>query len=139
MLRVVIRWAPAYVIVGVLLLAWAARIPPRLDSLDAASVQSVEVRFGPIPQVQTRPPIRSTDQDAIAALVEVIRSAEETRDHRWGPQGTIVIRVPLGKPLVLEILPGHQGAYYEYRYGRKIYRVARPAILEAMRKLGVED
>ena len=39
----------------------------------------------------------------------------------------------------LGILPGHDSAYYEYRYGSRINRVEREPFLAALKAIGVRQ
>jgi hypothetical protein len=119
--------------------AWAA-IGPRTGGLpNTNNVHSVDVEFWPWGEDGVMAPGgSSSDPEAVAALVAVIRSAEETRDHKCGSRGVITLRRSLWRSERLEFLPGHHAEWYEFRYGGKIYRVPRAEFVAAMRKIGVE-
>ncbi len=73
--------------------AWAA-IGPRTGGLpNTNNVHSVDVEFWPWGEDGVMAPGgSSSDPEAVAALVAVIRSAEETRDHKCGSRGVITLR-----------------------------------------------
>jgi hypothetical protein len=121
------------------LLVWWLLRPPDALALDAKGVSRVEVEFEPWGEDMARQPGGATgDREAIAALVQVVRSGRETTDHKCGSRGTITFQRPKGRPVELRFLPGHHAEWYEFRSGGKVYRVPRAEFVAAMRRVGVD-
>ena len=119
--------------------AWWFIAPPDPLAVPADQVRRVEVQFEPWGEDGARPPgASSEDRDAIAALVAVVRSAQETPDHKCGSRGSVRFLRFVGLPAELWFLPGHHPEWYEFRAGRKAYRVPRAEFVTAMRRVGVE-
>jgi hypothetical protein len=85
---------------------------------------------GEAPQAET------ADPEVVATLAGVIDSAREHQDHKCGSCGVIILRDSLGRAERLEYLPGHSLEWYEFRYGRKAYRVPRRVFVDAMNRIG---
>jgi hypothetical protein len=134
------RIAVAALALGLLVVAgWVYLRQPAVDGLDSSGVRAVEVRFEPWGEDMAVSPGSSTaDPEAVAALVAVLRSGAETRDHKCPSRGVITLRKSLGQPLELRFLPGHHADWYEFRYAGKVYRVPRAEFVAAMRRVGVE-
>jgi hypothetical protein len=126
--------------VACLALAWVVFFPASaVSALDATKVRSVDIQFLPWGEDDATPPgASSTDPEAIAALVTVLRRGTETTDHKCGSRGSIILRRSFGGPMELRFLPGHDTEWYEFRYDRKAYRVPRAGFIAAMRRVGVE-
>jgi hypothetical protein len=117
--------------------AWVYLRPNALQSLDARRIHSVEVRFEPWGEdAVAAPGAESRDPQAIAALVAVLRSAEETTDHKCGSRGVITLHSPRQERL--EFLPGHHEPWYEVRYAGRAYRMPRAEFIAAMKRIGVD-
>lgn len=126
------------VVIAIALGRWFLR-PPDPLAMDADNVRRVEVRFEPWGEDVTRlPGVASEDRDAIAELVAVVRSGEETRDHKCSSRGTVTFQRSTGLPAELRFLPGHHPEWYEFRAAGKVYRVDRVEFVAAMRRVGVE-
>lgn len=117
---------------------WFLR-PPNPLKMDAGQVLRVEVVLEPWDENSVRAPVVASEgREAIAALVSVVRSGEETRDHKCGSRGIVTFRRSVGVPAELRFLPGHDDGWYEFRAGGKVYRVPRGEFVAAMRRVGVE-
>jgi predicted RNA-binding Zn ribbon-like protein len=121
------------------ILAWFFLRPPNPLTMEANQVRRVEVQFEPWGEDMARlPGAASEDREAIAALVAVVRSGQETPDHKCGSRGAVVFQRSVGLPAVLRFLPGHHAEWYEFRAGGKVYRVPRAEFVAAMHQVGVE-
>lgn len=116
---------------------WVAQRNPALAGIEADSVRAVEVQFAPWGEEAPRPGGESNDPDAVAALVAVLRTGTEGRDHKCGDRGTLTLKRASGATVRLTFLPGHSPEWYELRYSTKLYRVPRAAFVEAVRRIGV--
>jgi hypothetical protein len=134
------RLAIAAVAFGLLALAgWFYLHQPEVNAFDPGGVHSIQVQFEPWGKDMTVSPGSSTaDSDAVAALVTILRSGEETPDHKCSSRGVITLQRSLRRPLELRFLPGHYADWYEFRYADKVYRVPRAEFVAAMRRVGVE-
>jgi hypothetical protein len=79
---------------------------------------------------------QSSERQAIEALIDVLNTGERTMKHLCASMGGIVFEQPDGCTFVLEILPGHDPAYYEFRHEGVPYRVDRGAFIAALKRLG---
>lgn len=116
---------------------WAVWRAPALASIEADSVRAVEVRIEPWGDAPPPPAVGSDDPDAVAALVALVRTATAGTDHKCGDRGALVLKRASGPPVRLSFLPGHDPAWYELRYERRLYRVPRAAFVDAVRRIGV--
>ena len=108
--------------------------PPRTDD-----IRSVRVWNHPSADRAGEPPKAETsDPAAVAGLAGVLDSAREHQDHKCGSCGVILLDRSFGRTERLEFLPGHSPEWYEFRYGRKAYRVPRRAFVDAMKRIGVD-
>lgn len=80
----------------------------------------------------------SSDPDAVASLLGVLRSGVVGQDHKRASRGAITLRRSTGVPVEVEFLPGHHVEWYEFRYAGQLYRVPRAEFVAAMRRVGVE-
>jgi hypothetical protein len=112
---------------------------PAVTALDARDFRAVDVRFERWGEDgAVAPGASSADPEAIAELVAILRTGEETDDHKCGSRGVISLRRSFGRPAELRFLPGHHTEWYEFRYAGKVYRVPRAEFVAAMRRIGVE-
>lgn len=131
-------------LVGVAVVAAGAAVWLFLHPLDPLAVEAdqvrrVEVRFEPWGEDMVRQAgATSEDREVIALLVAVIRSGQETRDHKCGSRGVILFERSVGSAAELHFLPGHDPAWYEFRTGGRVFRVPRAEFVAAMRRVGVE-
>lgn len=116
---------------------------PSIPTTDVAAVASIEVHLTAQPpepttengQAATR--MRIADRTQIQAVLDVFSRAERGSEHKCGASGTVTIYRADGGSEVLDILPGHDPAFYEYRYAGRINRVERVGFLSALQALGV--
>ena len=138
------RWplliALAVVVVAASYYVWTAYL--RRPSLSAKKVEWVEIALHDQVGNKTQGAI-SKNREKITALVEVLRRGVPTSDHKCGDSGSITLE-PFGYGITkLGILAGHHEPYYEFRLytndgrGYEMYRVERPAFLEALADLGI--
>jgi hypothetical protein len=105
---------------------------------DFARAESIEIR--PLEMEGAVPaPVQSTDRGAIRSLLQLIGTAKPAREHECAPVARVTISGKSGDIAILDILPGHDAGFYEFRRNHQIYRVPRPDFLVAMKKLGIEN
>jgi hypothetical protein len=147
----ILRWARKHLVL--LVLAATVLVPvtlglhwwywPSVPTLVADEVQSIEVHLLPFPKgydadnCQDEARVTITAPAQIGALLDVFRTAERASEHKCPNSGTITIRTKSGDTEELGILPGHNSAYYEYRYGNRINRVDRGRFVAALKAIGV--
>lgn len=138
-MRINRRWAWVLFLVFVILLTdWYFFGPTEMARLKAGDVQSVEVKFRKQTEKDIPPPeVQTKDPEIIGAIIASIQTAKVTTDHKCGSRGEIVLRQTDGSVWELEFLPGHSEGWYEFRYGKKIFQVQRPALVNAMKRMGV--
>jgi hypothetical protein len=146
--RVLVRWllilsiATPLVLLG---LAGAWWYLPSVPELSADRVEFIEVHLErcdnpDIPDNQQKETTVSTAHpQQIQALLDVFQTAKRTSDHKCGSSGTLTIHKRNGSVQTLGILPGHDPACYEYRYGTRINQVDRPPFLAALKAIGVDQ
>ncbi|MEZ0265176.1 MAG: hypothetical protein ACAI43_10650 [Phycisphaerae bacterium] len=80
---------------------------------------------------------RTLAPEQAAALVAILKEGMPTKGHRCAP--CVVVRLTLadGRATKFSLLPGHYGAYYEFRDDSGTYKVPRERMVEAMGKAGV--
>ena len=116
-------------------------ITPTRDLLavEADQVRSVDVRIEPGEQDVIQLIEQHTEnRDAIVDLIDIIRSAQLTTEHKCASRGVITLQQTALPSTELNFLPGHNMEWYEFRYGKKIYRVPRREFLAVMRQIGVD-
>lgn len=109
-------------------------------------VTRIDVRLYPYEVNTYRPPgyaqkeaeVSITDEDQIRALLEVFDTAKRASEHHCASSGSITIHKKNGSVETVEILPGHDPAFYEYRMGNRINRVDRDQLLAALKAAGIE-
>jgi hypothetical protein len=118
---------------------WYLPSVPTTDSSQVAKVEIILMRIeGDRPgQRQDEAHITVTDPALIQPLLDVFRDAQRAEEHKCINPGTIRIHRHDGEIEELRILPGHDRPYYEYRFGSRINRVDREALLTALRNLGL--
>jgi hypothetical protein len=120
---------------------------PSIPGVSADEVKAIEVHLVRFHQINESDPnnrqiearLKTTDPAKIQALLDVFKGAERASDHKCGNSGTIRIIQKDGSVEELGILPGHDSAYYEYRYGSRINRVEREPFLAALKAIGVRQ
>jgi hypothetical protein len=117
---------------------------PSIPTTSADNVASVEVHLEGFTGNKDDPgnrleeaTVTIADPTQLQALLTVLATARRCSEHKCGNSGTITIRKKDGAEEVLGILPGHDGKYYEFRYGSRINRVNREPFLAVMKSLGV--
>lgn len=112
-------------------------------NLPADDIEAIEIQLKAVPARQKAAKVSSKDKNKIKALLAVLRSAEETRDHKCGDSGQIILKRKDKGESKIGILAGHNESYYEFRvYEAKHYRIfrtERDSFQEAMADLGVGD
>ena len=107
---------------------------------DAVTIHEVEVvvwHYQKNGAVQ-EPSVKSQNSKAIAQLVDVLKTAVETKDHRCAARGKVILKSS-DRNFELSILPGHNPGRYEFRFNDHIYFVPRNEFVRAMETLGVID
>ena len=120
---------------------------PSVPTASVEKVQSIEIYLMPVEisdgidlnRGQDEVRVTITDSAQIGAFLDLFRAAEQVSEHKCGASGTITIRRKDGATEEIGILPGHDPAYYEYRYGGRINRVNRESLLAALRAVGIRQ
>src|SRR4051794_943593 len=131
----------AVALAGIVLILLAL---PKVPVTGPDEVEAVEVRLEPSPKIDGLPEecrqdaarVTSRDPASIRGLVAAFLRAERTTEHMCGTSGVVTFHKRDGTKTTAAILPGHDTAYYEYRYGDTINRVARAELLRALQQLG---
>ncbi len=80
-----------------------------------------------------------TNTPACESLLVLLRSARLRMDLcKCGDIGTLKIRYANGTTDTLELLPGHDSASYEFRFGNGLYRLSRERFFQVLRDVGVD-
>lgn len=116
---------------------WVVQWLPPLAGIEPDSVRAVEVEFGPWGEEPAPAGGASNDRDVVAAVLAVLRTGTEHKNHKYGDRGALLLQRTSGATVRLGILPGHSADWYELRCLGKLYRVPRAAFVEAMRRVGV--
>jgi hypothetical protein len=106
----------------------------KLD-VDVVAVHWERIRLG-APRPEDR--ASSRDGQAIMRLVKVLRSAEGGTPHRCMRRSELRLETAFGS-LTLDLLPGHDPAYYEFRALSWVFRVDRAALSGALEGVGARD
>lgn len=132
-------WVIVVVLALALVVAWSYFQEPGVSALDLGGIRRVEVQFDLSwkDEKPIAPGSETTDSETIAQLLKVLKSADETQNHKCVSLGVIRLERGIGSTLELQFLPGHHEEWYEFRYGRKIYRVPRAEFVSAMKLVGV--
>jgi len=80
--------------------------------------------------------VSTDDENAVAELVSVLRTARANRDHKCGDRGGITLTFPAGD-VEVDLLPGHTPGYYELRYHNRNYRLEQAPLIKALVGCGV--
>jgi len=126
-------------------LAGAWWLLPSVPELSADRVESIEVHLDrwenrEIPDNQQKEAtVKTDDPQRIQALLDVFQTAKRASEHKCASSGTLTIHKRHGSVETMGILPGHDSAYYEYRYGTRINRVNRQQFLAALKAIGVQQ
>ena len=104
-------------------------------------ITAVELQVAPSSATahwRSAPVVQTSDPVAFGPLLAILDAATPSKDHKCEDVGEIRLLLENGTdPAALRILPGHDPAYYEFRYEQRLYRVERTAFVEALRRLGV--
>lgn len=80
-----------------------------------------------------------TNAPACASLLVLLRTARLSMGLcKCGDIGTLKIRYANGTTDTLELLPGHDSASYEFRFGNGLYRLPRERFFHVLRDVGVD-
>ena len=79
-----------------------------------------------------------TNGPACAPLFALLRSARFRMDHKCADIGSFTIRYANGKTDTLAVLPGHDPAAYEFRFGGRSYQMPREGLYQVLRDAGVD-
>jgi hypothetical protein len=115
---------------------------PNHPTLDAEKVESIEVRLWAFPNHlppechQDAAEITTSDPSMIRGFLDTFRSAHRASEHGCVNSGTVRVLLKDGTAEEFAILPGHEEAYYEYRFDGKINRIDREPFLAALRAIG---
>jgi len=101
-------------------------------------IEAVLHAMGPEDDAE-RPTFTTEKESTIAALLASFQTSRRTMDHRCLSVATLRIVHRTGPVDELEILPGHDSQYYEYRYNGKLYRVPRQEFVRACELIGIEN
>jgi hypothetical protein len=125
--------------VGLGLHWWYMPSVPTTESSQVAKIEVILMRIeGDRPgQRQDEAHLTTADPALIQPLLDVFRDARRAEEHKCPNPGTIRIHRTDGVVEEMYILPGHDRPYYEYRFGSRINRVDREALLTALRNLGL--
>jgi hypothetical protein len=113
---------------------------PSVPSVSADDIKSIEVTMFPHGPRDSGGDVvqATTDPEEIQSLINVFETATRTSEHKCGNSGVMRIRRKSGDELELFLLPGHDAAYYEYRYAGRINRVDRAQLIAALNAIGIE-
>jgi hypothetical protein len=75
---------------------------------------------------------------ACSSLLWLLRSARRGSDHKCAAIGTFTIRYANDKVDTLAVLPGHNPARYEFRFGGGLYCVPREQLFQVLRDAGID-
>jgi hypothetical protein len=135
------RCAPHAVVA--LLVAGLAGCAAKPPDFAAGSIEVVEIKLSGLAKRQKAAEIRSTDAAQITALLDVLRSAVATRDHKCANSGQIALSQKEKGEVRIGILAGHDEQHYEFRLYRggsyDIFQVERAPFLKAMADLGAGE
>jgi hypothetical protein len=121
-------------------------IPPLFGTrpeLSDGEVDSIEIEILPVfsrmvnepPDVQQFTIPNGTISES---LLIAFRNAHAGDEHRCAEIGKIEIHYRDGNTDILDILPGHSPAAYEFRYAGGLYRMSRRRFLQAMEAGGID-
>ncbi|MCP3923053.1 MAG: hypothetical protein GY714_10750 [Desulfobacterales bacterium] len=78
-----------------------------------------------------------SDPKKIVELLAVFNKGKITKDHKCPDEGTVCFILKGGNEYKLHYLPGHEYKYYEFRYGKDLFKVKRNVFIKAMKNAGV--
>lgn len=80
-----------------------------------------------------------TNKPACESLLVLLRSARLRMDLcKCGDIGALKIQYSTGETDTLRLLPGHDPASYEFRFGNGLYRLPRERFFHVLRDAGVD-
>jgi hypothetical protein len=80
-----------------------------------------------------------TNKPACESLLVLLRTARLRMDLcKCGDIGALKIQYPTGETDTLRLLPGHDPASYEFRFGNGLYRLPRERFFHVLRDVGVD-
>jgi len=77
-----------------------------------------------------------TDEADIQSIVRMLAKGEVCRDHECTPIGGIIISSESHESSV-QLLPGHDGGKYEFRYDEKTFAVSKSLYVSTLVSLGI--
>lgn len=80
-----------------------------------------------------------TDERGCRSLFEFLRSARVGLDHKCEALGVLTMQYADGRSDTLDVLPGHDLAKYEFRFGGRMYRMPREPFFEVLRSAGIDS
>jgi len=112
---------------------------PTLVNLPDAAGKSLRLEIYPSPDGK-RPAasFNVTEPKSVNAILGILWQGVEQTDHKCADIGQAKITFADEQTVTIEILPGHETEYYEFRYQRKNHRVPRNAFLAALEKAGID-
>lgn len=129
------------IIVAFILLGLAGYFYMRAPHFSGSEISTIEIEmFSPDFTLDRKPLLQAsiTDPSASASVFELLRMARFRMDHKCGDIGSFKIQYLNGKTDVLDFLPGHDPAGYEFRLNGWLYRLPRDLFYKAMRDAGVD-
>ncbi len=75
---------------------------------------------------------------ACASLFTLLQAGRFRMDHKCAEIGSFAIHYATGKTDTIDILPGHDDARYEFRFGHWLYHVPRDQFYQTLRDAGID-
>lgn len=108
-----------------------------LARLDPDVITEVRVEDAPWKETESFASIVCQDKEPIESLVAVLKKATPASDHRCAPRWRLTLTSEAD--VVLDMLPGHDDAKYEFRFNNRLYGVSRPEFIQAMQRIGLQE
>jgi len=79
-----------------------------------------------------------TSRVACASLFKLLQAGRFRMDHKCAEIGSFTIHYPTGKTDAIDVLPGHDEASYEFRFGNWLYHVPRDRFYQILQDAGID-
>ena len=115
-------------------LAWRR---PRARPFTDQSIVAVTLDLSGLPSGRATASAEVSDPLAIRRLTQMLNRGVFTEPHPCTDIGQLILKRGDRSQLLIEILPGHDADFFEYRYGGAYRRVSRADFLDAVAAFGV--